>query len=74
MMEFKIAESDVSIVDGIIKIDGQEVGTVNHDHKHGYHPAVLLEIQGRKEWFELDTKDLINAIANKAVELYKETK
>ena len=44
-------------------LDGDKVvGTANKGLKFGYHPAVKVEVNGKVEWFEFDTPDLINKI------------
>lgn len=50
----------ITIDDGIITLeDGEQVGTVMQELKHGYHPCVAIRIGDDVEWLELDTKDLI---------------
>ncbi len=65
-----IDDTAIDITDGTIKIDGIEVGSVFNELKHGYHPAIKLKIAGVIEWFEMDTKNLVDVIAEKAVELH----
>ena len=66
--EWNIDGDIVNIDNGTIIINGTKVGEVNQDYKHGYHPAILLQIGDKEEWFEMDTDDLITKVVNKAVE------
>ena len=55
---------DITIDDGIITKDGKKIGTVMHQVKYGYHPAVLLKSSDHSfsKWYELDQKNLIDTI------------
>jgi len=64
-----ITPEDIEISCGSITYNGEEVGTANHDLKHGYHPAVLLKLTGHDDiWVELDTKDLVGYIKKRTVQ------
>lgn len=58
----------ITIIDGSIQVKGVEVGRVDHQLKHGYHPAVFLKIGDKFEWFEQDTPNLIDRVFEKAKE------
>ena len=60
----------IDITDGTIKINGEKVGTVFNELKHGYHPAIKLIVNKKVEWHEMDTKDLIDVIFARAVAIF----
>lgn len=52
----------IEIAGGVIRANGQRIGTVNKDLKHGYHPVARMKVGQVTEDFELDTPDLIERI------------
>ena len=56
-------QNGITIDNGIVTVEGKQVGTVMQDLKHGYHPCVAVRIDGAPvEWLEVDTKNLIAVI------------
>ena len=49
----------IKIENGKILSGDVQVGTANKDFKHGYHPAILVEVADQRVWFELDEPDLL---------------
>lgn len=58
----------MDIRNGQITDNGRFVGTAMHELKHGYHPAILVLVNGHEKWFEVDTPDLLAKIADFARE------
>lgn len=61
----------VTIDNGTVTVDGNKVGEVMKDYKHGYHPAVRVTIDGVNVWFELDTKNLIDVVFDNVINRLK---
>lgn len=56
-----MTRGDVTIALGKVIKKGNQVGTLQHELKHGYHPVVRLRVQGREMVeFEIDTPNLID--------------
>jgi hypothetical protein len=66
--EMAMTVGRITIDNGSVQVAGKEVGRCDHGYKFGYHPAILLEIGSEREWFELDTPDLMEKIFTKADE------
>jgi hypothetical protein len=59
----------IRIENGDIYSGSIKVGTANKDLKHGYHPAIVVEMNdGNHKWFEMDESDLLAKIADYARE------
>jgi len=54
----------MKIENGEIYIGSKKVGSAVRDFKFGYHPAVVVTINGRHKWFELDENNLLAKIAD----------
>lgn len=49
---------NITIENEEIRADGQVIGTVKHDLRTGYHPALRVEIGSQTRWFDTDEDDL----------------
>jgi len=52
----------LDITNGVIKHKGVAVGRCVQDFKHGYHPAIFVQVGKEGVWFEQDEKNLIEKI------------
>lgn len=48
----------ITIEKGEIRADGQVIGTIKHDLRTGYHPALRVEIGSQTKWFDKNEDDL----------------
>jgi len=55
MLSQKIGKDVLTLDCGTVLFNGEQVGTVKAMLKHGYHPAILIDIDRKDpEWMEFD--------------------
>lgn len=80
MKKFKVNGIEVTLDAGAIIHEGNKIGTVNHDFKFGYHPALNCTIFGEGahpegiRWFELDEENLLDKVVEHIVKVILDVK
>lgn len=53
---------NIKIKNGIITCEGEKVGTAMMEMKYGYHPCILIIVNGISKWMEIDESPRLEKI------------
>lgn len=65
---------ELEIEDGLVLLNGVEIGKLNKVLKAGFHPVGELIVGSQRQEFDLATEDLYEYICNLAYQLYQQDK